>query len=231
MNSLAAQHPNGDHHIAFMAGDMKKQLEFFTQVLGFPLVAIFDMHGVEGAVHAFLRMSDHRYFSLVYIPGGDKIPSEIGVTHCGRGDVPCAPGVMQHVAFNVPDEAALYEMRDRIRSYNVPVFGPIDHGFCKSLYFAGPEQMTLEIATSYKPLDPEHWIDDAALEKMGIPAELADRMQNPAPYSGHSPVAQPSFESGVLHLVYPADRYREMLATPDSVYESRAPFAPPKAPK
>ncbi|MEN9717923.1 MAG: hypothetical protein RIQ99_801, partial [Pseudomonadota bacterium] len=41
----APQHPVGVHHIAFMAGDMKKQLEFFTQVLGFPLVAIFEMHG------------------------------------------------------------------------------------------------------------------------------------------------------------------------------------------
>ncbi len=39
----------GIHHIAVMASDIKKHIEFFSQVLGYPLVALFDMHGVPGA--------------------------------------------------------------------------------------------------------------------------------------------------------------------------------------
>jgi catechol 2,3-dioxygenase-like lactoylglutathione lyase family enzyme len=179
----APQHPVGVHHIAFMAGDMKKQLEFFTQVLGFPLVAIFEMHGVEGAAHAFLKMSDDSLFSLVYVPGGEAIPTTMGVTHAGRGEIPCAPGVMQHIAFRVPDEAALYAMRDRVRSHGVPIVGPIDHGFCKSLYFAGPEHMTLEIATQYRVLDAPTWVDPDVLASLGVSAAETAVMVTPPAYT------------------------------------------------
>lgn len=223
----AVQHPVGVHHIAFMAGDMKKQLEFFTQVLGFPLVAIFEMHGVEGASHAFLRMSDDSLFSLVHVPGGENIPSTIGVTHAGRGEIPCAPGVMQHVAFRVPDEAALYAMRDRIRSHGVPIIGPIDHGFCKSLYFAGPENMTLEIATQYRVMDAPTWVDPAILASHDVsPAEAAAMIDPPA-YSGPAGVPQPDYDPAKPHLNYPPEVYRKMLANPDSVYEALAPYEPP----
>ena len=61
---------------------------------------------------------------------------------------------MQHLALNVDDDAQLIAMRDRIRSRGVNVIGPIDHGFCKSIYFAGPEHLTLEISTSRAAIDP-----------------------------------------------------------------------------
>ena len=38
-------------------------------------------------------------------------------------------------------------MRDRIRDRGINVFGPLDHGMCHSIYFAGPEHLSLEIAT------------------------------------------------------------------------------------
>ena len=227
MANAANQHPVGIHHIAFMAGDMKTQLEFFTQVLGFPLVAIFEMHGVEGACHAFLRMSDDSLFSLVHVPDGDKIPTTMGVTHAGRGEVPCAPGVMQHLAFRVPDEAALYAMRDRVRSHGVPIVGPIDHGFCKSLYFAGPENMTLEIATQYRVLNAQTWVDPEILASLGVSPEETLAMVNPAPYTGAPNVPQPAYDPAKPHLDYPEAAYQRMLATPDSVFESLPPYEPP----
>ena len=230
MPHSSAQHPVGVHHIAFMAGDMKKQLEFFTQVLGFPLVAIFDMHGVPGASHAFLKMADDSLFSLVHVPDGDKIPTTMGVTHAGRSEVPVAPGVMQHVAFRVPDDAALYAMRDRLRSHGVPVVGPIDHGFCKSLYFAGPEHMTLEIATQYRTLDAKTWVDPTVLAAHGISAEEAAAMTDPAPYAGAPNVPQPAYDPAKPHMDYPMPRYEKMLATPDSVYEGLPAYEPPVHP-
>lgn len=227
MNQIPAQHPVGVHHIAFMAGDMKKQLEFFTQVLGFPLVAIFDMHGVEGASHAFLRMSDDSLFSLVHVPGTDRIPSTMGVTHAGRGEMPCAPGTMQHIAFRVLDEAALLAMRDRVRSHGVPIIGPIDHGFCKSLYFAGPENMTLEISTQYRVLDAATWVDPEVLAGLGISEQEAAAMIAPQPYTGAPNLPQPAFDPAKPHLDYPEATYQRMLATPDSVYERLPPYEPP----
>ena len=38
----------------------------------------------------------------------------------------------------------LIAMRDRIRIKGVNVIGPLDHGMCQSIYFAGPGNMALE---------------------------------------------------------------------------------------
>ena len=64
---MPTQQPNGIHHIAIMSADMKEQLTFFTQVLGFPLVALFEMHGVPGGKHAFLQMAPDSFFSVVAV--------------------------------------------------------------------------------------------------------------------------------------------------------------------
>jgi catechol 2,3-dioxygenase-like lactoylglutathione lyase family enzyme len=219
--------PTGIHHLAFMAGDIKKHIEFFSDVMGCPLVAIFDMHGVPGGLHAFLRMNEHSYFSIVQLPDVDKIPIQLGVTHAGSGALPSAPGTLQHLAFRVETEADLVAMRDRIRSRGVNVMGPIDHGMCKSIYFAGPDQMTLEVATSQTAIDPDRWIDPAVLAKAGISAEEAARYRAPAPYSGPSPVPQPAYDAAKPHMAYPPEMYLKMLAVPDDVLTKTASYAEP----
>ena len=84
-----------------MAGDIKKHIEFFSEVVGFPLVALFDMHGVPGGLHAFLRMNDYGYFSIVQLPRSTRSRSRSAQTHAGSGALPCAPGTLQHLAFRV----------------------------------------------------------------------------------------------------------------------------------
>ena len=116
------------------------------------------VHVEQRHQRAFLRMNDHRYFSIVQLPRVAEIPIEIGKTHAGSGG-PSAPGTLQHLAFGVDTDADLLAMRDRIRSHGVNVIGPIDHGMCRSIYFAGPDQMTLEVATSQAAIDPAPWID------------------------------------------------------------------------
>jgi catechol 2,3-dioxygenase-like lactoylglutathione lyase family enzyme len=220
--------PNGIHHIAFMAGDIKKHIAFFSDVMGCPLVALFDMHGVPGALHAFLQLNPGTYFSIVQMPGVDDIPIQLGVTHAGRGEKPCAPGALQHLAFGVPDEAQLIAMRDRIRSRGVTVIGPIDHGFCKSIYFAGPDQMTLEVAVHVgEGIAADRWIDPATLERAGISAEEAQRFRAPAPYTGPSPVPQPAFDPAQPHMSYPREVYLKMIAVPDEALTAAASFAEP----
>jgi len=210
-----------------MAADIKKHIEFFTQVVGCPLVAIFDMHGVPGGLHAFLRMNDHSYFSIVQLPAVADIPIEVGKTHAGSGALPSAAGTLQHLAFGVDTEEALIGMRDRIRSHGINVIGPIDHGMCKSIYFAGPDQMTLEVATSEKALDPSVWIDTAVLAKAGISPEEAERYKAPTAYAGPSPVPQPSYDPEKPHLVYPQEIYENLLRTPDEVLTKMASYTAP----
>ena len=222
--------PTGIHHLAFMAGDIKKHIAFFAEVVGCPLVALFNMHGVPGGLHAFLRMNDHSYFSIVQLPDVDQIPIEIGRTHAGSGALPSAPGTLQHLAFNVDTTADLLAMRDRIRSHGVNVIGPIDHGMCKSIYFAGPDQLTLEVATSDVAIDAQRWIDPAVLAKAGISDEEAARFRAPAAYQGPSPVPQPAYDPAKPHMVYPEKVYRKILATSDEAVTKTSSYATPPVP-
>lgn len=222
-----AQQPNGIHHLAFMAGDIKKHIAFFSEVMGCPLVALFDMHGVPGGLHAFLRMNERSYFSIVQLPDIDKIPIELGVTHAGTGAGRSAAGTLQHLAFGVETEADLIAMRDRIRSHGVNVIGPIDHGMCKSIYFAGPDQMTLEVATSHETIDAKRWIDPKVLAKAGISADEAERFKAPAAYTGPSPVAQPPFDESKPHMAFPREAYLRMIAAPDEVITATGSYAEP----
>ena len=222
-----SQQPTGIHHLAFMAGDIKKHIDFFSQVMGCPLVALFDMHGVPGGLHAFLRMNDHSYFSIVQLPKVDEIPVQLGVTHAGSGALPSAAGTLQHLAFRADSDQDLIAMRDRIRSHGVNVIGPIDHGMCRSIYFAGPDQMTLEVATSHEAIDPKLWIDPVVLAKAGISESEAAQFKAPAAYAGPSPVAQPPYDETKPHMAYPKDRYLAMLAVPDEALTAGASYTSP----
>ena len=222
-----SQQPNGVHHLAVMAGDIKKHIAYFSEVLGLPLVGLFDMHGVPGGLHAFLQLSEGCYFSIVQLPGTADIPIEIGKTHAGRGENISAPGTLQHLAFSVPDEAALIALRDRIRSRGVNVLGPLDHGFCLSIYFAGPDSLTLEVAAHKTPVDPDRWIDPAVLAKAGISAEEAARYRAPEPYCGPSPVPQPAYDETKPHMAYPKEAYLQMLAAPDEMVRKLGSYPKP----
>jgi catechol 2,3-dioxygenase-like lactoylglutathione lyase family enzyme len=213
-----------------MAGDIKKHIAFFSEVIGCPLVALFDMHGVPGGLHAFLKLQDGSYFSVVQLPGTADIPIELGRTHAGRGEMPSAPGTLQHLAFGVATVDELLAMRDRIRSHGINVMGPIHHGFCQSIYFAGPDHMALEVATSVTPIDPARWIDPAVLARAGITTEEAAQFQAPAPFAGPSPVPQPAYDEGKPHMIYPKEAYLQMLAIPDEVLVKMASHAEPPVP-
>ncbi len=223
--------PVGIHHIAIMTGDMKRQIGFFSDVLGMPLVAIFDMHGVPGAIHAFLKLDDHCSFSLVQLPGTAEIPSTLGITHAGTGAGNAAPGTMQHLAFQVKTMAELLAMRDRIRSKGVNVIGPLDHGMCQSIYFAGPEQLTLEVACSEAAIEPRRWIDPTVLERIGISPQEAADYATPDSYGGDGgSVKQPPFNPEQPHMAYPADRYKMMLAMTDEALAAMAQHNQPPVP-
>jgi hypothetical protein len=90
-------------------------------------------------------------------------------------------------------------------SRGIDVFGHIDHGFCKSIYFAGPENLTLEVATSEGAgIDAEAWIDPEVVVLAGISPEELRRLKAPAGFTRPAqPVAQPAFESSCPHMVLP----------------------------
>lgn len=224
--------PTGIHHIAVMTADMKAQLEFFSDVLGCRLVAIFDMHGVPGGIHAFLELAEDCQFSLVHLPQTGDVETVIGQTHAGWGGGNAAPGTMQHLAFKAGSREDLLALRDRIRSRGVNVYGPIDHGMCQSIYFAGPENLTLEVAWSEGAIEPARWIDPVAAAKIGIGEEDLAAFASPAAYAGEGgAVPQPPYDPAKPHQAMDPERYRQVLSLPDEAIWQMASYAEPPVPQ
>ncbi|QII03788.1 VOC family protein (plasmid) [Rhodococcoides fascians A21d2] len=207
-----ALHPRGINHLAIGTRDIKRQISFFTDVLGCELKALFWMHGLPGAWHGFIELSPECY--LAFVQHNDNPDSIInGVTHAGTPTGNVSIGAMQHLAMHLDTLDELEEFRDRIRSSGVMVFGPIDHGFCHSIYFAGPEGLVLEL-TAGVPLDPRAWIDPEVVQLAGISdAELA-RFTSPkrVPRTSATAVPQPELNRSVPHFDFPDSVY-EFLAT------------------
>ncbi|MEZ5230748.1 MAG: VOC family protein [Acidimicrobiales bacterium] len=210
---------NGIHHLAIATKDIKTQIGFFNDVLGCELVALYWMHGVEGAWHGFMKLADTCYVAFVETPDVKNVDRTIGVTHAGSPASPCAGGTMQHLALNVDTLDDLMVMRDRIRSRGVTVLGPIDHGMCHSIYFAGPEDLSLEVATSEVAIDGRAWIDPEVVDLAGISADELDRFKNPATFASEDgPVPQPAFDAAKpWPRDVPEEVYQAMISTPDGV--------------
>lgn len=210
---MTVTHPDGVHHLAISTADVKSQIEFFTQVLGAELVALYWMHGVD-AWHAFVELNDTCSVAFVEAKANREIDPIPGVTHSGTPADASAPGTMQHVAFNADSHDDLLRMRDRIRAAGVTVFGPVDHGMCHSIYFAGPEGLTLECATSPAPIPADNWIDPEVVELAGISADDLARYRNPPADPDVEPgsIAQPPLDPGKPAMGYP-DEVLAMMAS------------------
>lgn len=220
---------NGVHHLAISTADIKSQIEFFSDVLGMELVALYWMHGADGAWHGFMKANDHCYLAFVQMDVIKDIPIEYGKSHAGSGALPSAPGTMQHLALNVNSLDELLNIRDRIRSRGVNVLGPIDHGMCHSIYFAGPEGLTLEMATSEAAIDARAWIDPEVVELAGISSEELARFKQPAQYEGEGgQVPQPPMDPSKPHMRYPPKVYEKILAMSDQeIFETSSETEPP----
>lgn len=220
----------GLHHLAICTADMKAQIEFFTDKLGMELQALYWMHGVENTWHGFLRLNDESSIAFVANPEIPEIPRVLGESHAGNPGANSAGGTMQHLALKVTDHAELLAMRDRLRAKGVPVMGPIDHGMCFSIYFAGPENLSLELSYSLEPIDNSAWIDPEVVELAGISAEELERFKNPAAFEDQGgAVAQPVLaETDGPHMTnYPDGAYEAIMTAPDAALLHSVPNDPP----
>jgi catechol 2,3-dioxygenase-like lactoylglutathione lyase family enzyme len=209
---------NGVHHLALMTKDIKAQIEFFTDVLGAELKALYWMHGVEGAWHGFLKLNDHSYLAFVQTPDVAGIEPVVGVSHAANPGAPSAGGTMQHLAFNVNNMDELLAMRDRIRSRGINIYGPLDHGMCHSIYFAGPEGMNLEVSFSEVGIDERAWIDPEVVQLAGISADELARYVTPPQFASQGGgVAQPPIDPTKPHAKFPEPVYKFLMGSPDAL--------------
>jgi len=76
---------------------------------------------------------------------------------------PNTPAWVQHLAFEVADEAALHAAKAHLEAEGIDVLGPTYHGIFRSIYFFDPNGHRLELAADvgtpemYKKLDDVKW--------------------------------------------------------------------------
>ncbi len=217
---------NGLNHLAINTKDIKAQIKFFTEVVGAELCALYWMHGANKTFHGFLRFSDTCSFAFVQSPqtvNSSAQPGEAAVDE---------PGAMQHVALNVDTEADLLAIRDRVRFTGHCIVGPIDHGFCKSIYMAAPEGILLEFCTSDgRRIDEEAWIDPEVMRLAGITREELEAFKHPASFASQGgKVARPPIDPSKPILKVPI--FKAALTMSDQeVLEKLSETTPPVEPR
>ena len=150
MSSSARMQPlsRGIHHLALNTDDMKMTIDFYTRVLGMPLVhALKVPPGVgagpgnrgnppfENLRHYFFDAGGDTLVAFFEMPKGAKQP--------GDRD---ALAAMQHCSFTLT-EARFTTMIERLESAGVAIIGPVMVGAgTHSIYFFDPNGIRLEFS-------------------------------------------------------------------------------------
>ncbi len=120
----------GINHLALVVADMAKTREFYTEVLGLPMVRAREL--ADGGQQAFFAITDNTIISAVWYPEAPE--GEAGVIYrefsgvdevtgqhksAAPGTKQSAAGSMHHLAFTVPLEKQ-EEYKERLRDAGVP---------------------------------------------------------------------------------------------------------------
>jgi catechol 2,3-dioxygenase-like lactoylglutathione lyase family enzyme len=124
----------GIHHLALITPDMDATVRFYHGVLGMRLVATLMAGPMR---HYFFEMGPENtvaFFEWQGVPTFAK-PAGVRVDEAMQFD---------HLSFNLPDELALYELRDRLLAAGVEITEVVDHDIMHSVYFTDPNGIALE---------------------------------------------------------------------------------------
>lgn len=153
----------GVHHLALVSSDMDRTVKFYTDVMGMTLTARLSLPG--GAKHFFFDMGGGNQLAFFYYPNAPQ--QQVGVSNADYKTFMSAPSSMNHVAFSVPNEEALWAAWDELKQKGVTSLWALDHEFCKSIYFRDPDGIWLEFACWVRPLD-ERDLDESRPTKATI---------------------------------------------------------------
>lgn len=137
----------GIHHVTAIASDPQANFDFYARVLGLRLVKKTVNFDDPGAYHLY-------FGDEAGTPGTILTFFEWPESRRGHWGV----GGIHHLALGVSTPEAQLKWKRRLVDAGVPVSGPLDRGYFKSIYFADPDGQVLEIATR----GPGYAIDEPA---------------------------------------------------------------------
>jgi len=159
----------GINHLALVCRDMAKTVDFYTNVLGMPLVRTIDLPGGSGQ-HFFFDIGNGDSLAFFWFPNAPDAAPGIAAPEAliGRGSSTSAHGSMNHVAFDVPAEK-IEEYRERLIAKGVEVTVIFNHDnspaqvspemtddvFVRSIYFFDPDGILLEFASWTRESAPD----------------------------------------------------------------------------
>jgi catechol 2,3-dioxygenase-like lactoylglutathione lyase family enzyme len=158
----------GVNHVALVCRDMARTVEFYTGVLGMPLVKTLNIPG--GGQHFFFDIGNGDSLAFFWFPGApEAAPGVASAAHVpGAGNILSAHGSMNHIAFDVPLER-FEDYRRRLVDKGVEVSAIFDHDdsvstiakefhpgvFVRSIYFRDPDGVLLEFAAWTRSMNQE----------------------------------------------------------------------------
>lgn len=148
MSNTPAPKVKGVHHSAFRCRDAAETRAFYEGILGMPLKAALTFEKDPGGqdrpyMHLFFEMGDRNYIAFFDLP--HTVDEKKFAVKDGMEDY--------HVAMEVGSWDDLLAFKKRLEEHKVPVFGPIDHHFCHSIYFYDPNGINLEFTVRDKNHD------------------------------------------------------------------------------
>lgn len=141
----------GLHHITLVSADAQRTVDFYTRVLGQRFVKKTVNFDDPGSYHLYFGDEVGRpgtaitFFEWPRAPRGQP---GIGGTH--------------HFALAVADYNGLLKWKRRLTDMGIPVQGPLDRHYFKSIYFQDPDGVILEIATQ-----GPGWTIDEPADRLG----------------------------------------------------------------
>ena len=127
---------HGVHHIAVLCADVERTIQFYQDLLEFPLIDIFENRDYKGSNHFFFDIGDGNSLAFFDFPGLDLGPYQELL------------GGLHHLALAMESE-----QWERIKAKLDDAGIPYHAVGNKSLYFSDPDGTRLELNRGSKPAD------------------------------------------------------------------------------
>jgi glyoxylase I family protein len=121
----------GLHHLALICSDVERTIQFYQELVGFPLVELMENRDYAGSTHLFFDMGNDNLLAFFDFPGLGLKP---GVE---------ALGGVQHIAIST-DSDNFEAIKKRLDERGIQYLGP-DRGANDSIYFKDPDGIQIEL--------------------------------------------------------------------------------------